>query len=620
MADLESIAVSLSDEERIERLLRWYDEILSGGYDFVVFVARRSYMLALMLQKMQDQDKEMEDKSESVILTDASLYLHCEDFARLYCESGRFPSICVCEDILLYGKGMNHLLESVEQRLCALLSDYPQEEIEQAFEDAVQLREYARGSRSLLLYGKYDKNNVFEEILTLAQLHQLSYSLSSLLLCSDIANECYVPSLGLSDEQYNSLDLSSFKESSYHNIKEKTEIKILSDGDKIKAIYTLRIIKNRYIEGYRVVPFVFLPNLNERETELLLQGMADKVGSKGEAVINWLYELKQIEGKRSFNELITLVLSSAFLQEFLEKEHLYFNDKREIRKLARNYNQKGLPETEKILTDIINNKLFSQVDLEDALAHSIDGSNFILKTGTFADTDLQSNDISEIRDKVEHYFYEWSCEEEKRMFAVSHNPFFPDAARDERSLKTTPVVLRDLFTYNSPEKLGYGICWILQLMDIGAVAISSYPSKDSFVEGVCQYAKTGEISLFIDPVRYYKYIPMLLRMRLRCRQEGRNMEEEMDRFKDSIELKMSFHNDEYNIITEQWEALKGFLGKLSEIGQTLEDWNCIFLRWLDFTYDCSAENVEADMQLNRFMISQAKCLRAYESYLEKGDR
>lgn len=621
MEEFKSIAISLlGSEERLGRLLRWYDKIFSENYDFVVFVARRSYMLALMLQKIQDPDKEIEDKSESVILTDASLYLRCDDFARSYREKGKFPSICICEDILIYGKGMNHLLESVERKLCALLSEYPQEEIEQAFEKAVWIREYARGIRALLLYGRFVKNNMYEEMLTLAQLHQFSFSLSSLLLCANIANACYVPSIGLSNEQYDKLDLSSFKESSYHNIKQKTDIRFLNDGNRIKAVYTLRIIKNRYIEGYRVVPFVFLPDLDESETELLLWGMADKAGSKGEAVINWLHELKQIEGKRSFNELITLILSSAFLQEFLEKEDLSFDDSGELRKVARNYDQKGLEETEEILRSIVNNNFLRQDELVEILERSINESNFVLEAGSLVETDLENDDIKGIRDEVEQYFYGWSHKEEKKMYAVSHNPFFPDAARSERSLKTSPVMLRELFMREPLENISYGICWILQLMDTGAVAISSYPSKDKGVSGFQQYAKTGEISLFIEPVRYYKYIPMLLRMRMRCIQEGRSMEEEIERFKKSGKLSEVLNNDEYDLITGQWEPVLIFIHNLEEIGQTLEDWNCIFLRWQDFTYDRNMENVEPDMRLNRFIINQSRCLRAYERYLDRGDR
>ncbi|MFG6393876.1 MAG: hypothetical protein K1W24_06785 [Lachnospiraceae bacterium] len=72
----------------------WYKDIIMSGYDYVVFIVRRSYLLALIMEKITEMD--MEENSRLVFLTDSSIILFYSEFARQYRETGLFRlSFCL---------------------------------------------------------------------------------------------------------------------------------------------------------------------------------------------------------------------------------------------------------------------------------------------------------------------------------------------------------------------------------------------------------------------------------------------------------------------------------------------------------------------------------------------
>ena len=109
-------------DEEIERdMYQWYEDTVSGECDYVVFVVRRSYILAQILEKATGHY--MSDVENTVYLTDASMFLCCSEFAEYYRMNDRFPKILLCDDLFIHGRNLNHILETMEERLEELLWD-----------------------------------------------------------------------------------------------------------------------------------------------------------------------------------------------------------------------------------------------------------------------------------------------------------------------------------------------------------------------------------------------------------------------------------------------------------------------------------------------------------------
>jgi hypothetical protein len=110
-----------------------------------------------------------------------------------------------------------------------------------------------------------------------------------------------------------------------------------------------------------------------------------------------------------------------------------------------------------------------------------------------------------------------------------------------------------------------GIRYFLQMMDAGIIAISSYASNNMNVAGFAQFAKNGEQSLLIKPLKMYEYMPMLDLMWRKCIQWGWKIKEELT----------NFYNSQYwgeRTGDEELENIKDFIANLQELGQEPADW------------------------------------------------
>lgn len=596
-------AEGLFPKDVLEELQEWYTYTLREEWRYVVFTARRSYVMALILEQMTGKKMES-DYAE--YLTDASFFLRCAELADLYREYGSFPRILLCDDLMIHGRNINHIIEEVQRELIRLLSDEFEENIVRyALTRAINIHVYVRSNRQLLLSDAYALKMHYMREEAPCFWHQLSNNLSSFIFRANITNASYIYTEYLSDVDMERiierlLGEDGYIHTTYQRIDQYTKLVYFGAGTKIKGVLSLRIIKNEFCEGYRVAPFAFIPNMNAEETDSLLRIVLEKVP---QPYREWLEECERLNGKRSFNEMITLLVSDVILKEFNRKYEIVQKDadkKREILKLARNYDLYGLNQTIEMLEAFAGedfSSLLSYADIDKIFEIPLPEERLMLDLVPGEKTELSSEEKNKIKTWVEDYFYKCGYMDERAAYEQLQHPASVTGERKKRRVRGCCFTLKELNQkYDRMESM-YCIAYFLQMIDAGVAGLSSYASISSRVVGYAQFAKAGEQSLLIEPLRMYRYLPMLSRMQLECRRRLRDLKEEIRTFETGWSLQLST------------AGLAEFMDKLSEIGQTAEDWDGSYIRKLDGSTE----------ELREVMKKQDELYRQYGEYV-KGEK
>lgn len=612
MKELEKIAESLLESDGLEQAKKWYEETLDPIWEYVVFVVRRCYILALVLEKITG--KCMEKESRAAFLTDAAFYLRCEEMAQRFRETECFPNMLLCDDVLVHGRNLNHLLGSIQRKLYELLPEYDRKKIDNAFVKAVRIHVVQRSDLKLLLEGSYVSKLQYKKVVRPVMLHKASVRASELISACGMANACYIFSEHFSRAEFlGKTDIEKWGEgevvtSSFQNVSEYSWVWPIGTNGRVKAVFTLRMFQDSVHGGYRAVPFIFLPNLGREETAGIFNEVLGKIG-KDHPCGKWLQELERIEGKRSFNELLSLIISNVVLQEFnirydiqpdqLDRQH-------EIRKLARNYNQYGLEKTEQYLDYLIGSRMFRLEELERILVTHISEERYIVQLREGSAEELSREKIRHIVKREESFFYEKGRRDEQQAYEASRYLYIPDVWRLDRFVRGACFDLRQLFDGYSRQEFAYGMAYFLQMMDAGILSLSSYASQNIRVVGYAQFLKAGEKSLFLLPLEFYIYIPMLTAMQYRGEQLKGGMKGEIARFRESG----------YSDIEKgQWDDIIDFVETLQGIGQTPADWDEDFLSKKDFSLE------EGDSEISKlaaFVNKQIEYRKKYIEYTDSG--
>ena len=479
--ELLAVTNGIMGEEISTEMQKWYEETIQSNARYVVYIVRRCYMLALIMEHITGI--KMKDSKEREFLTDASFFLRCEELANYYRKYGQFPKILLCDDILIHGRNINHFLKSLEDELCELLTEYEKEEIQIELAAAIKIHVYVRSDKRLLLLGRYEFSLKYIRKEQAAFWRRVSSNISTLILRADMANACYVFSESIPEAVYYEIDSNKgWHKTVFQNTMESVFVSYGIDDSLLKAIYTIRLIKAQKSEDYRVVPFVFLPNLSEKETEsvkneIFVQLRNDTRWEKIESYIN---SLNQINGKRLFNEWLTLLMSQSFLNAFnkeygislelMEEEYIA-----ERTKLLRNYNAYGKDITLEILDFTLTQNVLSIHDINKILIKNIN-EHFIMELDSSEAKD-ENIEKATIRDKMEKYFYQNAIIEETSAFELTQISYVPTKRRSMRRVRGCGFTLAALAELNgccSKSEMNYLLAYFLQMIDAGVLAISSY--------------------------------------------------------------------------------------------------------------------------------------------------
>lgn len=606
---LRQVAIRLLGEETVEALLQWYSVITSKDCDYVVFVVRRCYLLVIILSKIAG--KCLGSLRKAVFLTDAASCLHYQKFADYYREHGAFPHILFVDDILIHGRNLNRLVYDMERSIYYLLqNEYTEEEIKEAFVRAMEISIFARSDGAVLLREQYERTLRFNVVLSTKAWRELSSHISLLISSADVANASYIFSEHLTEDEFTDIcsrpDFSDYEQTIYQGTRQYTKVSFLESQEKIKVIYSMRIIKNQSVPGYRALPFIFLPDLDENA----MNGILQEVKSRS-SFSQWIEKLNEIEGKRSINELLSLIFCSAVLKDFnvtykIMRDWKSPDWKEELEKLVRNYDS-GEDDSnlmEDCLKQIIGESLFDFNELQEIFTQYISDTDYVVEAAESQAT-VSVDRKSEILREEEHYFWHRGLEAEIQAYEFGQLPFLSGVKRITQKINKIYVEFQNLFLTHSIPELKTAIAYFLQLMDAGVVGLTSIAPLGLDVNGYSQFVKYGEQALLIPTIKLYEYIPMLTVLQRRCEQIGIDIEDEIDSLEQSGCLKnMCFEKDK----------IKDYLSDLKKMNQRAEDWNANYYRRKAYL---ETEDDKVPLKwLIDFKEKQKKYVDAYVAYLQ----
>lgn len=599
-AVLQRIAEEVLDEHYAPLKEFYSDVFFSLEYEYIVFVARRSIALAelfyiILWNETENQwQKDYLEKSWERATTDSTILSYCPEIAQAIKEAQR-PRILVVDDVLVQGNGLNELLSGIEQGvLSALRSSGSVEDLQEIWREvgnAIQVRVFAQNTSVSVVKLQYQTKIRPMNKMDPQMWHDLSHKISNTIIATGVANASFIMGAEIFStdapnyEGVNALISGQLQLDPYTTIKPRSQnAGTLTERhyfgwsgvnpNKIRYFCSLRVIKNCYTEGYRLMPFVFLPQLSYESYCLLRERIFRKWQlSPDNGILNPNQEPTRLE-----YELMLLHLSESLLVSWAGRAGIQLDNSHfDAMKVALNYtlnrfNPMMDAEEFKRLTQPAY--LFSWEELRDVLeAVTADVQAFeVSAIGQYEDTRKDLEDFvyeMKIQELTESYRYnrrvraseEWSsgvslAENRTHNWHITLEGFINRATSIKR-----------FFHWASMENI---ICNLLSFMDEGIVTLKVRRSMD----GYTQVIRMGEQSLFILPKRYEKYQKVLSYLKNRSIRSRRSFKEDLlDFLRHAQTIDEIPHDENVETLTEE---LIYYLRSLDESGQELEDWDIDF--------------------------------------------
>ncbi len=615
ISKLESCAQKYLGEENFELANKWYYRAMSPDWDYVVFIVRRAYLLALIMEEIDGQS--MESRSEACFLTDSSFYSRCWELAEIYRDTHCFPKILVCEDALSHGRSINNFLECMEDGILKILNEtgldeyYNEGVVRARFARSVTISVLAKANEQLLLFDRYAMRLRSCSSCSITVLHDLSCRLSTLVSYSGLANASYVFSECISRNKFETCMEYGFTKTVYQNVVEYAHIEYVHMDDMVKAVFTLRAIPDQHNSGgYRLIPFVFMPNLGTEETNrlwrILKDILRDSMGNDGDEFVTHLDCLEELDGMRTFNEWVTLIFSHVLLKDFNQKYGIALRGKKfqkQLRALARNYNVIGLEETEIYLKKILSGINLDIDGMEDIIVRCIKEEKKICGIANKSCDSMQR-----MADTLEDYWYNVALNEEKRIRDALKRLYNESAGYLRRRVRGCAFTLEELLDGYDENSMDWGFSYFLQMMDAGIIGVSSYTARNIKVVGFAQFVKAGEMSLLLYPMRMMEYIPLLIEIRQLCAKFEWDWQEEVREYCRSSYSKMG---------TKQARKMEEFVSKLDESGQCPEEWDIYYDNRVQFLNADAGKRDNQILQIGALLdlkVKRNRHLRNFENY------
>lgn len=584
------------DSNTQKELEQWYNHVLNTNTRYVVFT-EDSYVLALICEIITE--KQMEDTNNKEFITEAALLLRIKEIVEYYKKYHELPSILICDGVLTNSIKVNQILEDFENELFKILSDeYEISDIYKMCQKAIQIYSYINPDAPKLLLGRYESNNNYIRRTDSKEYNQLLYNISRVKCIFNITNNCYIYTQYLSDSKMESIKDSlihdGFIYTSYCEFSKQYSKHIYIENENaVQLILSLRISKNHYMDGYRIKPFIFLPNMDKKETSSLINKLSEMIPPE---YVHLLKDWEEIKGMQSLNELITFILSNVILSEFNRKydiEVIQEDKEYEIIKLARNYNWCNFKKTVNMLNDLLTyNKKTSIHDLAN-IFKTCKIERIIMKSPQNTDVTISQNEKFNIQKRLENYFYNTILKSEKVVYKIRTVSYSEDNFKLlKRNIRGCAFTIADLNKGYSKIQSQYCMAYLLHMVDVSYISISSYVTNNLNVVGYAQVISAEYLSILIRTLRNNLYNRMLHAFDCLCKYERQDFYPLLKEFgrKNGINEK---------VIHELTNLFKD----LKEIGQSPKDWSGNYLWSISF----DKESVYNDISL--YMKKQSDLLK-----------
>lgn len=533
---------------------------MGSNYQRVVFIARRcSNLMEIFFRLSGRCDKEFPPN----FITDSAMFSLIQGWAMYYQRNGRFPSILVVDDIVIYGQALDAFLRELEDQLYAELEPYgvSRESVAAALARAVRIRTFARNNQPLLLSSRYQSSFTAVEIMEPVKWRDLSNRISRLILLWGQVNSCFisgaelVPAHGVWEALYQ--EGFSRIETTYDTFPQTTfcRVMLLPSGETV--IYTVRLFSSGVDGSIVAAPFVFLPNSPKNVMNDMLQIAMDKCRMSCKS---WFDAAKY---QRIKSEAFALLLSTSLLNEFCRLTGTIPRYNGKI-KLQMNFGTALNDEMCQFVDSVLEPgaKLLSLGEMDRLFMGSVAYQWGGWGERGWIDPQIQGNGSERLKERLENDIYEVGLDHYARAYWETQMYQGGLFERETDYFITTPELFGQFSESHSERTLPHVVSWVLQMADAGILAITmrTFPYDQTNYVGQC--LKTGEQSQFIMPKRLRDFIPILIYIQRKAYIFNRDFRQELYRF-------ANVNED----VRSRMDEIERFLAELGSSGQRLEDWD-----------------------------------------------
>lgn len=529
----------------------------------VVFMTRRLSCLAYLYMR---REIKYQQPSNVRYLTNSGLINAAEWVAeQLSDEKAQWPKIEIIDDSLSYGRAIVNILNifknTLEQCLMKRIGNSCEEIIKKYIKGFVSIRIYMGKERNDLLPDAY------KDILNIARREEdctwndFSNRVSELIGNADVANAAFILSAKV-DELPEKCDGWESVEKIYKKKKETVFFKPFysKDGNRLTAMAAIRCFRCAESKAFRIVPFVFLPDMGKEQFEKL-EKQCNFSEKFAEVFADSGKELNFTDGKslRNRHEFVTMYLSQSLLMCFCDAAQLKLSDY-DCDKIKWNYDDLSMKRVNRrdLLTEknLENRSLWMEMSAIEELFSKEDCPDIQAIKENFQMQ--QCNDVSRSEDETflrlyEDYVFCRGIEAEKEAKDMIREPIAPSewqrVKRDPERRKTLTSILEELRYLQAeveqvgevrairkelefisvmtprkkvqePQKLKTSLfdflAYTLQLMDAGLLSIvlrvkedDAYKSCDTESRTLVQQVRFCEQAQAVLMKKYYRHLDAL---------------------------------------------------------------------------------------------------------------
>ena len=573
------------------------------------------------------------------LVTDTSLITMGRDFAKYYKEKGAFPKIYIVDELMIHGRALNGVLyyleEEIKKQYVAAFSieQKPEEimQLGQAFQDGVEIRICTAAQNRILLLPRYLKKLTVLKYCDALEWHERSMLYAQLVAKACVSNTAYSWAIyrkGMDMVLNQVSDRGEFRgfQTIINEIRENCYIAIYPDAKHPKAICTVRTKISEGADGngksvQMYVPYTVFDHLNLDRIWALHQRILIDVENvddlraflnrydnrieenikNGETVYyRWLCETNELminallmirflglyQEERNGLEVDWELLIRNYLPFMVENETEKYDKVRLALEKVKCWAERMPDDTLERYLDVLTAGIPDIWDGDRILGHT---DNLI----RLAQKEEWIPIIYGVQDAIAEVGYE--AERNAYDLASSQTTFSERTLSswgDNHSISTLLIKCKEhlrpyLHFLNADVDLYQVMSVIIHAMDYGLIGMNPiytrHPTHDnrSYVQQKKEvYAgqRAGEGSLFILPLRYRQYIPLLENVR---KQHGNNYRDaELDIYwslwsEAKISGKYDADNSEsLDILSDE---LAWFYQMVSQCGQRFSDWrfNCV---------------------------------------------
>lgn len=576
ISTLNEIAESCLDIN-YEDLKSFYEEIMfnSNNYDYIVFIVRRSLILAemffLILKDEYKGDKEKSkllNNAKNKFCTDGRLTSLSKDLSAMYIK-GVSPKILLVDELVIQGKALNKIMDKLIEDVCNDVGDVIEQGIVKSLViDSVAISVFARNDDTFRLSISYQKNFRSKKVMVDVQWHYLSNCITVLINNINLSNLSFIAPAFVNKSKLDLIDVPGFKKynTNSYDLEETVYIHKNTLG---KVVATVRVIYYASNECYEFLPFVFLPDLNDSDVDLVIEQFSNYQDFDAN-----LYEKFS---DRTKYELICLYINKLLLECFISN----FGNEDEFRidffKLQANYGFK-----DKYLKSLLIGSNKDEITFENLINDITKNtqSNFFSKIALPKDNVLNFEE-GLITKSMEDKIYTTKLKDFQDTFKNTKFLF------NSNTNLSQAIDIEDLYSSCVEQNPGISFfAWLLQYMDRGVVTLKVGKKEEVY----CQYLNTGEVALTLYPQRYIEYITSLVLIKQTVGDNYFKLKEEINRFVDILK--------QNNVKCSDYEALSlelySFIVYLDKTKQTIKGWDINLNK--NFIYNQRNEDVRMNRQ------------------------